>query len=254
MTYQKKYDWESIKLEYIVGELITDEYGNETRKPYSTKRLAEKHGIPFGTLKEVCFKEKWVQDRNRLDVELKRRVTEEKVTQIFGESVISSSYTLKQLGKINQIIDAYLEPYLNLIDSDQATKNSSISVRTVINEDGYSNTEVLDDEDTKKINPRDIKDIVSIIKEVHQLKKSILGEEQLQVAVENIKVKDKAKKLKGSNKIESQLDMLLKERKRLENKLTSNVISTPETNKSDISELTFETESIDYKEVDEDDE
>lgn len=221
MVYQKKYDWESIKLEYIVGELVVDEYGNESRKPYSTKRLAEKHGIPFPTLKQVCFKEKWVQDKNRLDIELKRRVTEDKVTQIFGESVISSSYTLKQLGKINQIIDAYLEPYLNLIDS---AKNSSISVRTAINEDGYSNTEVLDDEDTKKINPRDIKDIVSIIKEVHQLKKSILGEEQLQVAVEDIKIKDKAKsisKLKGSNKIESQLDMLLKERKRLENKLTT---------------------------------
>lgn len=241
MVYQKKYDWETIKLEYIVGELITDEYGNETRKPYSTKRLAEKHGIPFGTLKQVCHQDKWVQDRNRLDIELKRRVTEEKVTQIFGESVISSSYTLKQLGKINQIIDAYLEPYLLMTDPD---KNSNMSVRTTTlgNEDGYSNLEVLEDEDTKKISPRDIKDIVSIIKEVHQLKKSILGEEQLQVAVEDIKLKDKSKslsRLKGSNKIESQLDMLLKERKKLENKLTSNV-STLKTNKSDVSELTFE--------------
>ena len=60
MVYQKKYDWESIKLEYIVGELVTDEYGNETRKPYSTRRLAEKHEIPFSTLKQVCHKEKWV--------------------------------------------------------------------------------------------------------------------------------------------------------------------------------------------------
>lgn len=225
MVYQKKYDWESIKLEYIVGELVTDEYGNETRKPYSLVRLADKHGIPFNTIKQVCFKEKWVQDKNRLDIELKRRVTEDKVTQIFGESVISSSYTLKQLGKINQIIDAYLQPYLDMTDPD---KNSNISIKTTISEDGYSNLEVLDDEDTKKINPRDIKDIVSIIKEVHQLKKSILGEEQLQVAVEDIKIKDKAKslsKLKGSNKIESQLDMLLKERKRLENKLNNSIIS-----------------------------
>ena len=237
MTYQKKWDWESIRLEYIIGELVTDEYGNETRKPYSTKRLADKHGIPFNTLADRCHKDKWVQDKNRLDIELKRRVTEDKVTQIFGESVISSSYTLKQLGKINQIIDAYLEPYLLMTDPD---RNSSISVKTVINEDGYSNTELLSDEDTKKINPRDIKDIVSIIKEVHQLKKSILGEEQLQVAVEDIKLKDKAKsvsKLKGSNKIESQLDMLLKERKRLENKLTSSNVPTLETNKSNISEL-----------------
>jgi len=222
MAYQKKWDWEAVRLEYIIGELVTDEFGNETRKPYSTKRLAEKHGIPFNTLADRCHKDKWVQDKNRLDIELKRRVTEDKVTQIFGESVISSSYTLKQLGKINTIIDAYLEPYLNLIDSD---RNQNISVRTIINEDGLSNTEVLGDEDVKKINPRDIKDIVSIIKEVHLLKKSILGEEQLQVAVEDIKIKDKAKsisKLKGGKGIESQLDMLLKEKQKVQARLANN--------------------------------
>lgn len=217
MAFPKKWDWEQIRLEYIVGELITDEFGNETRKPYSTKRLAEKHDIPQNTLKEKCFKEKWVQDRNQLDLALKRRVTEDKVTQIFGESVISSSYTLKQLGKINQIIDTYLQPYLDMVESD--TKSST----PVIHEYGYSETEVLRDESEKKINPRDIKDIVSIIKEVHLLKKSILGEEQLQVAVEDIKIKDKAKsisKLKGGKGIESQLDMLLKEKQKVQAKLS----------------------------------
>ena len=226
MANLKKWDWESIRLEYIIGELVTDEFGNETRKPYSTKRLADKHGIPFNTLANKCHDDKWVQDRNRLDVELKRRVTEDKVTQIFGESVISSSYTLKQLGKVNQIVDAYLQPYLDLLDSD---KNSSISVKTIINEDGYSNLEVLSESDEKKINPRDIKDIVSIIKEVHLLKKSILGDEQLQVAVEDIKIKDKAKsisKLKGGKGIESQLDMLLKEKQKVQARLSSNNTST----------------------------
>lgn len=229
MAFPKKWDWEAIRLEYIVGELIVDEFGNETRKPYSTKRLAEKHDIPQNTLKEKCFKEKWVEDRRRLDIQLKRQVTEDKITQVFGESVISSSYTLKQLGKVNQIVDAYLQPYLDLLDSD---KNSSISVKTVINEDGYSNLEVLSESDEKKINPRDIKDIVSIIKEVHLLKKSILGDEQLQVAVEDIKIKDKAKsisKLKGGFKggnptqgIESQLDMLFKEKQKVQARLSSN--------------------------------
>lgn len=218
MTYQKKWDWESIRLEYIIGELVTDEFGNETRKPYSTKRLADKHGIPFNTLADRCHKDKWVQDKNRLDIELKRRVTEDKVTQIFGESVISSSYTLKQLGKINQIVDAYLQPYLDMAESD--TKSNT----PVIHEYGYSDTEVLRDESEKKINPRDIKDIVSIIKEVHLLKKSILGEEQLQVAVEDIKIKDKAKsisKLKGGKGIESQLDMLLKEKQKVQARLSN---------------------------------
>lgn len=226
MAFPKKWDWESIRLEYIVGELVIDEFGNETRKPYSTKRLAEKHDIPQNTLKEKCFKEKWVEDRRRLDIQLKRQITEDKITQVFGESVISSSYTLKQLGKVNQIVDAYLQPYLDLLDSD---KNSSISVKTVINEDGYSNLEVLSESDEKKINPRDIKDIVSIIKEVHLLKKSILGDEQLQVAVEDIKIKDKAKsisKLKGGKGIEIQLDMLLKEKQKVQARLSSTDTST----------------------------
>jgi hypothetical protein len=238
MAYQKKWDWEAVRLEYIIGELVTDEYGNETRKPYSTKRLAEKHGIPFNTLADRCHKDKWVQDKNRLDIELKRRVTEDKVTQIFGESVISSSYTLKQLGKINQIIDAYLQPYLDLVEED-SNKNLSTPI---ISEYGYSDTEVLRDESEKKINPRDIKDIVSIIKEVHNLKKSILGEEQLQVAVEDIKIKDKAKsisKLKGGKEIESQLDMLLKEKQKVQARLSSS---------------NNNSESNNHQELDEDDE
>ena len=225
MANLKKWDWETIRLEYIIGELVTDEFGNETRKPYSTKRLAEKHGIPFNTLANKCHDDKWVQDRNRLDVELKRRVTEDKVTQIFGESVISSSYTLKQLGKINQIIDAYLQPYLDLMESDIKSNSS------VVNEYGYSETEVLRDESEKKINPRDIKDIVSIIKEVHLLKKSILGEEQLQVAVEDITIKDKARsisKLKGGKGIESQLEMLLKEKQKVQARLASQSTNTQE--------------------------
>lgn len=229
MAYQKKWDWESVRLEYIIGELVTDEFGNETRKPYSTKRLADKHGIPFNTLADRCHKDKWVQDRNRLDIELKRKITEDKVTQIFGESVISSSYTLKQLGKINQIIDAYLQPYLDLVEEDSNNRKISTSGDNntntpVIHEYGYSETEVLRDESEKKINPRDIKDIVSIIKEVHLLKKSILGEEQLQVAVEDIKIKDKAKsisKLKGGQGIESQLDMLLKEKQKVQARLAN---------------------------------
>lgn len=233
MAYQKKWDWEAVRLEYIIGELVTDEFGNETRKPYSTKRLADKHGIPFNTLADRCHKDKWVQDKNRLDIELKRRVTEDKVTQIFGESVISSSYTLKQLGKINQIIDAYLQPYLDLVEEDSNNRkistsgdnNKNLKTTPIIQEYGYSETEVLKDESEKKINPRDIKDIVSIIKEVHLLKKSILGEEQLQVAVEDIKIKDKAKsisKLKGGKGIESQLDMLLKEKQKVQARLASN--------------------------------
>lgn len=230
MAYQKKWDWEAVRLEYIIGELVTDEFGNETRKPYSTKRLADKHGIPFNTLADRCHKDKWVQDKNRLDIELKRRVTEDKVTQIFGESVISSSYTLKQLGKINQIIDAYLQPYLDSVEEDSNNRKISTSgdkntLAPIIQEYDYSETEVLKDESEKKINPRDIKDIVSIIKEVHLLKKSILGEEQLQVAVEDIKIKDKAKsisKLKGGKGIESQLDMLLKEKQKVQARLASN--------------------------------
>lgn len=231
MAYQKKWDWEAVRLEYIIGELVTDEFGNETRKPYSTKRLADKHGIPFNTLADRCHKDKWVQDKNRLDIELKRRVTEDKVTQIFGESVISSSYTLKQLGKINQIIDAYLQPYLDSVEEDSNNRKISTSgdnnkntLTPIVQEYGYSETEVLKDESEKKINPRDIKDIVSIIKEVHLLKKSILGEEQLQVAVEDIKIKDKAKsisKLKGGKGIESQLDMLLKEKQKVQARLNS---------------------------------
>jgi hypothetical protein len=219
MAFPKKWDWEAIRLEYIAGEIIIDEFGNETRRHLSIKKLGERHEIPHGTIQKKCYEEKWIRDRNILDLQLKRKVTEDKVTQIFGESVISSSYTLKQLAKINTIVDAYLQPYLDSVNPD---KHKSVTVQTTISEDGYSNLEVLGDSEEKKISPREIKDLVSVIKEVHVLKQSILGDEKLHLAVEDIKTKDKAKsisKLKGTTGIENKLQQLLSERQKVQAKL-----------------------------------
>lgn len=46
----KKYDWKAIRLEYIAGEI-------------SYRKLAEKHGVSFSTLKEVARREKWTDLR-----------------------------------------------------------------------------------------------------------------------------------------------------------------------------------------------
>lgn len=225
--FEKKWDWEALKLEFIVGELITDQFGNEVRKPYSVERFAKKTGIPFPTLSSRSHKEKWVQERNLLDARLKRRLTENKITQLIGQSVASSSYTLKQLGEVNRIVDAYLKPYLDLADKS----NGKRSVKTTIDEDGYSNVEILGDEETPKINPKDLKDIVSVIKEVHSLTKAILGDEELQTAVDEIQTKEKAKtvnKLKSNPKaMDERLEQLIKEREKVKNHLlTENIQET----------------------------
>lgn len=46
----KKYDWKAIRLEYIAGEI-------------SYRKLAEKYGVSFSTLKEVARREKWTDLR-----------------------------------------------------------------------------------------------------------------------------------------------------------------------------------------------
>jgi hypothetical protein len=202
MTFEKKWDWEAIRLDYMVGEILTNKDGIDSHRPFTLKRLAEKHNMPLNTLQEKCKREKWVHQRNLLDSKLRRRMTEGKVTSILGESNMSDTLALAQLGKTAQLINAYFNQY------PQAFKSA--------NDDGY-------EEEMPQINPRDLKDIVEVIGKVHTLTKAIMGTESLQEHLEELQTKEKTKqlsKLKGNpSEMNDRIKKLLEERQRIEQNL-----------------------------------
>lgn len=202
MPFEKKWDWEAIRLDYMIGEFVTNKEGLQVQRPYTIKSLAEKHNIPEATVQSKSTKEKWVSQRNLIDSRLRRRLNEGKVTALLGESTMSDSLALNQLSKATQMISNYFKQY-NLDENSENTYNP---------------------EETPPINPRDLKDIVGIIKEIHLLTKSIIGTENLQEHLEDIQDKQKSKqlsRLKNNPKaMEEKIQQLLKKRQELEQNLS----------------------------------
>lgn len=201
MAFDKKWDWESIRMDYMIGEIYINKDGIETHRPYTLQRLGEKHGIPNPTIAEKCKREKWVHQRNLLDSQLRRRMTEGKVTSILGEASMFDNLALAQLGKTSDLVNAYFKQYTDVLAKDINEYDSEVY-------------------EPPKINPRDLKDIVGVIKEVHSLSKAIMGTETLQDKLEEIQTKERTKQMtklkQNPQAMDERIKKLLEERQRIE--------------------------------------
>lgn len=200
MPFEKKWDWEPVRMDFMVGEILTNRDGLDIHRPFTLKRLAEKHGIPLYTIQEKCKREKWTQQRTLLDSKLRRRMSEGKVTSILGEASMSDNLALAQLSKTSQLINAYFNQY------PQAFRSAN-------EDDGYQ-------EEMPSISPKDLKDIVEVIGKVHTLTKAIMETESLQEHLSEIQNKERAKQLtilKNNPKaMEEKLNLLMKQKAQLE--------------------------------------
>jgi len=220
MAFEKKWDWESIRMDYMIGEIYISKSGLETHRPFTIARLSEKHGIPNPTIAERCKKEKWVHQRNLLDSQLKRRMTEGKVTSILGEASMFDNLALAQLGKTSELVNAYFKQYTDVL------------ARNI-------NTYELESEvyEPPKINPRDLKDIVGVIKEIHTLSKVIMGTDTLQDKLEEIQNKNKTKQFKPTE-MNDRIKKLLEERQRMQSMMNQEKRAVEEVNIFNVKTIT----------------
>ena len=89
-------NWRKLKAEYIAGGI-------------SQRKLAEKHGIPFGTLAKQARLKKWNAARKKAE-----QKAVEKVAQKTAEAVADNAVTLerikaKLLSKLESMVDAFPE-------------------------------------------------------------------------------------------------------------------------------------------------
>jgi uncharacterized protein YjcR len=86
-------DWKRIKAEYIAG-------GTSYRK------LAEKYGVPFGTLRRVAEREGWTQKRAQVAQKADTKMIETISDDAAEKAVNIISVADKLLGKISELMDA----------------------------------------------------------------------------------------------------------------------------------------------------
>ena len=104
-------DWNKLKAEYIAG-------GTSYRK------LAEKYGVPFSTLKEHARKEKWTELREKA-----RHKADTKFANIIGEKQANQSV------KIDDVADKLLDKISDLLDNfeldTQSIKHLTSSLKDI---------------------------------------------------------------------------------------------------------------------------
>ena len=106
--------WRKIKAEYIAGGI-------------SQRKLAEKHGVPYGTLQKRARVEKWNGKRKNAEAK-----AVEKVTQKTAEAVADNAVTLeriksKLLEKLEGMVDAY--PEIRAAEIKRRTRNTEVIYR-----------------------------------------------------------------------------------------------------------------------------
>lgn len=87
-------NWRKIKAEYIAGGI-------------SQRALAEKYGVPFGTLQRRTRKEQWTAKRKAAEEKAIEKVSQKKAEEVADNAVTLERIKQKLLGKLEGMIDAY---------------------------------------------------------------------------------------------------------------------------------------------------
>lgn len=92
----KRVDWRKIEAEYVGGEL-------------SMRKLAEKHGVPFGTLNDRAARGKWGQKRREAHRKAVEKA-EQKTAEAFADNAtLAAGIKRKLLERLNKMLDTFPE-------------------------------------------------------------------------------------------------------------------------------------------------
>ena len=106
--------WRKIKAEYVAGGI-------------SQRKLAEKHGVPFGTLQKRARVEKWNSKRKTAEDKAVEKVTQKTAEAVADNAVILERIKQKLLVKLEGMVEAY--PDTKAAEIKHRTKNTEVIYR-----------------------------------------------------------------------------------------------------------------------------
>lgn len=90
----KAVNWRKIKAEYVAGGI-------------SQRALAEKHGIPFGTLSKQARLKKWNAARKRADEKAVEKVAQKTAEEVADNAVVLERIKGKLLARLETMVDEF---------------------------------------------------------------------------------------------------------------------------------------------------
>lgn len=153
-----KYDWETIRNDYILGYT---EYDPNTfqkiHKYYTLEAVAQKYGVNFRYLKEKSRKEGWVKRREAVKAKLKESFNEDRIHSFVSDSAQFDAMTLMNLHKLYKLLDFYWAKYNEILDES-------------------FNPENYEEEDLPILKIQELKTIVDLMDKTQALVRRTVGE------------------------------------------------------------------------------
>lgn len=197
MTKKPSIDWLQMESEYIHGNHVTDTRNGLRTLVFPThKELAEKYGCSLITIQEKSAREGWSKRQKFYKQKIKHKLTEDHVNLLFSESAKYDARNLATLDFINSLLQAYLQPYRDLLDG-----------KYVETEEGLP----------PKITLKDLNQAVDLLQKSHNLARNIFGEPiNAKEIVEELSAMEKTGKgIKGGTRRVKEIDERYEEKRRV---------------------------------------
>lgn len=124
--YNQRYDWATIREEYVVGYFVTDPETFRKRHWYPTyKDIVAKYGMHIDTLKKKAMRESWTTRREALQAKLREKTASNTLHSFISDSAQFDAMTIVALKKLYMLVDAYFEQY----DFFEVNPDGTISVK-----------------------------------------------------------------------------------------------------------------------------
>jgi uncharacterized protein YjcR len=163
------FDWEKIKAEYISSSI-------------STRDLAQKYGISYGTLRDRAQKEKWPEQRKKY-----RNRTVAKTVQKTSDRI--SSRIAKELEKEYFIADKLADVLASAVKNKQQFNRHLVQVKY---KHGFDEIQQVEEKIFDKVDMKAVSDAVKSLQGIEDIKRRIQGiltePEKKRIDIENKKL------------------------------------------------------------------
>ncbi len=163
----EQYNWLAISRDYVQGIAVKDSNSGLIKVKFPThEELSNKYGCSIITIRRKSQDEKWGIQRSQLKRKLKIKNSEIRLDDLIGEGAKFDGMNLNSLENVQKLIDSYLQPYIMQLESEANL------------------------EDLRPLSIKELKDVVSMVKESHHTVRSILGESNNSNLLDDIKAEN----------------------------------------------------------------
>jgi type I site-specific restriction-modification system R (restriction) subunit len=114
-------NYKNIEEEYIFGIESVDKYGKmEIRFP-SRRELAQKHGVPLGTLDGVANRNNWTERRNKYREIAKEARLKKEIESKWTLRAYADQLAIGEIERIREVTDRYFEQF-------EKNKNKEVTI------------------------------------------------------------------------------------------------------------------------------